>query len=46
MYFRYYTLRYKFDSEGVSIAHGIFWRRESYVTYLRIQDIHVTRNIF
>ncbi len=46
MYFRYYTLRYKFDSEGISIAYGIFWRRESYVTYSRIQDIHVTRNIF
>ncbi|MBK9250226.1 MAG: PH domain-containing protein [Ignavibacteria bacterium] len=46
MYFRYHTLRYKFDSEGISIAYGIFWRRESYVTYSRIQDIHVTRNIF
>ncbi len=46
MYFHYYTLRYKFDNEGISIAYGIFWRRESYVTYSRIQDIHVTRNIF
>lgn len=46
MYFHYHTLRYKFDSEGISIAYGIFWRRESYVTYARIQDIHVTRNIF
>jgi putative membrane protein len=46
MYFRYHTLRYRFDTEGVSIAYGIFWRRESYVTYSRIQDIHVTRNIF
>lgn len=46
LYFRYHTLRYKFDKEGFSIAYGIFWRRESYVTYSRIQDIHVTRNIF
>jgi len=46
LYFRYHTLRYRFDSEGISIAYGIFWRRESYVTYSRIQDIHVTRNIF
>lgn len=46
MYFRYHTLRYRFDNEGISIAYGIFWRRESYVTYSRIQDIHVTRNIF
>lgn len=46
LYFHYHTLRYRFDSEGISIAYGIFWRRESYVTYARIQDIHVTRNIF
>ncbi len=46
LYFRYHTLRYRFDKEGFSIAYGIFWRRESYVTYSRIQDIHVTRNIF
>lgn len=46
LYFRYITLRYKFDAEGVSIAYGILWRREGYVTYSRIQDIHVTRNIF
>lgn len=46
LYFRYHTLRYTFDSEGVSIAYGILWRRESYLTYSRIQDIHITRNIF
>ena len=42
-YFRYHTLRYKFDREGVSVAHGILLRRESYVAYARIQDIHVSR---
>ncbi len=46
LYFRYHTLRYTFDKEGVSIAYGILWRRESYLTYSRIQDIHITRNIF
>lgn len=46
LYFRYHTLRYTFDNEGVSIAYGILWRRESYLTYSRIQDIHITRNIF
>lgn len=45
LYFRYHTLRYRFDTEGVSISYGILWRRESYLTYSRIQDIHVTRNI-
>jgi uncharacterized protein len=43
---RYITLRYRFDKEGVSVAHGLLWRRETYLTYARIQDIHVSRNIF
>jgi putative membrane protein len=46
LYFRFKTLRYRFDAEGVSVAHGILWRKESYLTYARIQDIHVSRNIF
>ncbi len=45
-YFRYITLRYRFDDHGVSVSHGLIWRRETYLTYARIQDIHVTRNIF
>lgn len=45
-YFLYRTLRFRFDDEGVSVSHGLFWRRETYLTYARIQDIHVTRNIF
>ncbi len=46
LYFRFITLRYRFDAEGVSVAHGILWRKESYLTYARIQDIHVSRNLF
>ncbi len=46
MYFRYKTLRYRFDDDGVSVSYGLIWRRETYLTYARIQDIHVTRNIF
>ena len=46
LYFRFKTLRYRFDAEGVSVSHGILWRKESYLTYARIQDIHVSRNIF
>ena len=43
--FKYETLRYKFDSEGMSMSWGILMRREIYLTYRRIQDIHVNRNI-
>jgi putative membrane protein len=43
---RYITLRYRFDEEGVSVSYGLLWRRETYLTYARIQDIHVSRNIF
>ena len=45
LYFKYETLRYRFDDEGVSMSWGILWRREVYLTYRRIQDIHLTRNI-
>src|SRR5262245_33328009 len=45
LFFKYETLRYRFDDEGVSMSWGILWRREVYLTYRRIQDIHLTRNI-
>jgi len=44
--FKYHTLQYKFDDKGVSMSWGVIFRREIYLTYRRIQDIHVTRNIF
>jgi putative membrane protein len=44
--FKYRTLRYRFDDEGISMAWGVLFRREINLTYRRIQDIHVTRNIF
>jgi uncharacterized membrane protein YdbT with pleckstrin-like domain len=43
--FKYETLRYRFDAEGMSMSWGILMRREIYLTYRRIQDIHLTRNI-
>ncbi|HZN59808.1 MAG TPA: PH domain-containing protein [Planctomycetota bacterium] len=46
LYFKYHTLRFKFDDEGISVAWGILFHRETYLTYRRIQDIHVTRNLF
>lgn len=45
LYFRYHTLRYRFDAQGVSVSYGILFRREAFLTYARIQDIHVKRNI-
>jgi len=45
LYFRYHTLRFRFDDEGISLSWGILFRREIQLTYRRIQDIHVTRNL-
>jgi uncharacterized membrane protein YdbT with pleckstrin-like domain len=44
-YFRYHTMRYSFDEEGISMKWGILFRREIMLTYARIQDIHLTSNI-
>lgn len=44
LYFRYHTLRYRFDDEGVSMRWGILFRREINLTYTRIQDIHLVSN--
>ncbi len=43
--FKYETLRYRFEESGVSMSWGILFRRETYLTYRRIQDIHLTRNL-
>ena len=42
LYFRYHTLRYRFDEEGIHMKVGILFRREINVTYARIQDIHLS----
>ena len=44
-YVKYRTLRYRFDSEGISMSWGFLFRHEINLTYRRIQDIHLTRNI-
>ncbi len=41
-YFRYHTMRYAFDGEGIGMSWGVLFRREIHLTYARIQDIHVT----
>jgi putative membrane protein len=45
LFVRFKTLRYEFDGEGVKMSWGFFFRREVYLTYRRIQDIHVNRNL-
>ena len=45
LYFRYHTLRYRFDSEGISMRWGILFRREINLTYARVQDIHLRSNL-
>ncbi|MCC6416035.1 MAG: PH domain-containing protein [Opitutaceae bacterium] len=43
-WFRYHTMRYRFDAEGVSMSWGILFRREIIINYARIQDIHLRSN--
>ena len=44
LYFRYHTMEYEFDEEGISMRWGILFRREITLTYARIQDIHLVSN--
>lgn len=45
LYFRYHTLRYEVDAEGITMRWGILFRREVSLTYTRIQDIHLISNV-
>jgi putative membrane protein len=40
-YFRYSTMRYRFDDAGISMQWGILYRRQTILNYARIQDIHL-----
>lgn len=42
----FYTLRYEFTDKGIKQSWGRLWRKEIYLTYARIQDIHVSRDVF
>jgi putative membrane protein len=43
--FRFRTLQYEFDEQGVTMRWGILFRREISLTYARIQDIHLVSNL-
>ena len=45
LYFKYHTMRYRFDNEGIAMSWGLLWRKEINLTYARIQDIHVSRGL-
>jgi uncharacterized membrane protein YdbT with pleckstrin-like domain len=45
LYFRYHTMRYRFDAEGIHMAWGILLRREIMLNYSRIQDIQLRSNV-
>jgi uncharacterized membrane protein YdbT with pleckstrin-like domain len=44
-FFRYRTLQYAFDRDGLTVRWGILFRREVSLNYARIQDIHLTSNL-
>jgi putative membrane protein len=44
-WFRFRTLRYRFDEEGISMSWGALFRREIHLTYARIQDIHLASHL-
>jgi len=45
LYFRFHTLRYRFDAEGIHMKVGLLFRREINLTYARIQDIHLRSGV-
>lgn len=45
LYFRFHTMRYRFDEDGIHMRWGILVRREIMLNYSRIQDIHLQSNI-
>lgn len=45
LFFRYHTMRYRFDGEGIHMRWGILMRREVMLNYSRIQDIQLRANV-
>lgn len=45
LWFRYQTLRYRFEDTGLRMQVGLLFRKETVTAYRRIQDIHVTSNV-
>jgi uncharacterized membrane protein YdbT with pleckstrin-like domain len=45
LFFRYETMRFRIDAEGIHMRWGILFRRQINLTYARIQDIHLTSGL-
>src|SRR3954451_4883721 len=45
LFFRYHTMRYRFDAEGIHMRWGILMRHEVMLYYSRIQDIQLRANV-
>ncbi len=45
LFFRYHTMRYRFDAEGIHMKWGILFKREIMLNYSRIQDIHLRASL-
>lgn len=45
LFFRYRTMRFTFDENGITLKYGAFFQREKRLNYRRIQDIHLTRGV-
>lgn len=43
-YFKYRSLRYLVENEGITMRWGILFRKEVSLTFARIQDIHLSSN--
>lgn len=46
MWIRFKTLRYELQESGIRMSVGLLFRKEVIVAYRRIQDIHVSHNLF
>ncbi|MFC1745096.1 PH domain-containing protein [Candidatus Riflebacteria bacterium] len=46
LWLKFRSMQYSLDENGISMSWGILFRNEIHLTYRRIQDIHLTRNIF
>lgn len=44
LYFRFHTMKYRFDEEGIRMSWGIIFRHQIILNYARIQDIHLESN--
>ena len=45
LYFRYITMRFAFDDQGITQSFGQFFRTEKRLNYRRVQDIQITSGV-